>query len=57
MDETVETTAVFVPDEEFGVAHQLGKTLFSGAVAFGASKLADKLYDGAIRAYRARKSS
>jgi hypothetical protein len=35
---------------------QLGRNLFSGAVAFGASKLADRVYDGAIRAYRARKS-
>lgn len=53
MDENV-TESLNV--EEFGAVHQLGKTVVGGVAAFAAGKLADRLYDGAVRAYRARKS-
>ena len=54
MDEDTNVEVVAV--EEFGVVHQLGRNLFSGAVGFGAAKIADRLYDGAIRTIRARRS-
>lgn len=56
MDENNEVTEVDIVETE-SLKVQLGRNLFSGAVAWGASKVADRLYDGAVRAYRARKSS
>lgn len=55
MDETDETTETAV--EDLPVVHQFGKLMFGSVAAFAANKLADRVYDGAIRAYRARKSS
>jgi hypothetical protein len=53
IDESADDTAV----AELPIGHQLGKMLFGSIAAFGANKLADRVYDGAVRAYRARKSS
>jgi hypothetical protein len=51
-----ETTDAVTTGEEIGVAHELGKHLVGGIVAFGASKLSDKLYDAALRKLRSRKA-
>lgn len=56
MDENTEVTEVETVDTD-SLKVQLGRNLFSGAVAWGASKVADRVYDGAVRAWRARKSS
>lgn len=52
LDEGAETAVDDLP-----VVHQFGKLMFSSVTAFAANKLADRIYDGAVRAYRARKSS
>lgn len=55
MDETDESTETAF--EELPVVHQLGKTVVGGVAGFMASKLADRVYDSVVRAYRSRKSS
>lgn len=53
-----DVTVVTVPaDEDLPVVHQLGKTVVGGVAAFAAGKLADRIYDGAVRAWRSRKNS
>lgn len=55
MDEIDESTDVCAV-EELPVVHQFGKLMFGSVAAFAANKLADRVYDSAVRAYRARKS-
>ena len=43
--------------ENLPLKHQLGRTLCGSVAAFGANKLAERAYDAALRAYRAKKSS
>lgn len=45
------------PKVELGVGNQLGKLVVSSSAAFGASKLADHLYDLAVLAIRARRNN
>lgn len=55
MDKTGESKENAVDD--MPVVHQLGRTVFGGVAAFAADKLATRIYDGALRAIRARRSS
>lgn len=56
MDEIDESTDTLVV-EDTPVVHQFGKLMVGSIAGFAASKLSDRIYDGAVRAYRARKSS
>lgn len=55
MDENKETTEIVA--EDLPLVHQGARFMFSTAVGFGASQLADKAYDAALRAFRARRSA
>ncbi len=57
MDETDTTTDTTTDELELSAVGQLGKMTFSSIAAFAASKVADKVYDSAVRWNRARKSS
>jgi hypothetical protein len=53
MTDTGENTEVVV---EKSLKHQVGKTVVGSIAAFTANHLAEKAYDAALRAYRARKA-
>lgn len=54
MDTTVESEETPVVRNSF--KHEFGKTLVSASAAYGASKLADVVYDKVLAAVRARKA-
>jgi hypothetical protein len=56
MDENDTTTDTNTDELELSTVGQVGKMTFSSLAAFAASKVADKLYDSAVRWNRARKS-
>jgi hypothetical protein len=54
MTETGETTEIVV--EKLPLKHQFGKLMVGSIAAFTANQMAEKAYDAALRAYRARKA-
>lgn len=54
MDTTENTTEDVV--ERLPLKHQFGKMAVGSIAAFAANQLAEKAYDAALRAYRARKA-
>lgn len=56
--DVIDTSTDDTTDElDLSVVGQLGRLTFSSIAGFMASKAADRVYDSAVRAYRARKSS
>lgn len=45
-----------VVEERLPLKHQFGKMAVGSIAAFAANQLAEKAYDAALRAYRARKA-
>lgn len=56
MDENDTSSDTTTDELELSVVGQMGRLTFSSLVGFMASKAADRVYDGAVRAYRARRS-